>query len=474
MQDLAQLTREDLKKLSKDQLIDIILLLIKRDEEKQKQIEVLQKKVEELERKLALRDKDSNNSSKPPSSDNKPNKDLNLREKSGKPTGGQKGHPGFTRKLVANPDKVVKHSPEACKCCGKALCDIEGSVKGRRQVVDIPPIKAEVTEHQQLEKTCPSCGHKNTGRFPDEVRAPVQFGPYFQSLILYLSIRHHIPYNRVAEIMEELIGEKISERTIENILELANKRAGPIYELIKKRLKGSKCVGSDETGTRVNGINFFLWVWQNLFYSFFAVDKKRSYKVIQKHFQEGFKGALVHDCFGAQNKTQAKKHQLCHAHLLRDLKYCIQEESSLWAYEVTVLLLSSQKVRPIIWERGFDKKRRERIINAFEKRLDKLLTRVVSGKETIKLQKRIKKHKDKILFFMTTKDVPPDNNGSERAIRNAKIHKKISGGFRNELAAQRYAVLMSIIDTAKKQGLKMFDACQRLFKGTLAFQPTPC
>jgi len=269
--------------------------------------------------------------------------------------------------------------------------------------------------------------------------------------------------------MEEILGEKISERTIENILELANKRAGPLYRLIKKRLKDSKCVGSDETGTRVNGVNFFLWIWQNMFYSFFAVDKKRSYKVIQKYFGEDFKGTLVHDCFGAQNKTNAKNHQLCHAHLLRDLKYCIQEKSSLWAYEVTILLLSSQKIRPFIWERGFDKKLREKTIKTFEKRLDKLLTREVAGEETIRLQKRIKKHKDKILFFMTTKNVPPDNNGSERAIRNAKIHKKISGGFRNELAAQRYAILMSIIDTAKKQGLKMFDACQRLFSGSLTF-----
>ncbi|OGI06831.1 MAG: hypothetical protein A3F80_01230, partial [Candidatus Melainabacteria bacterium RIFCSPLOWO2_12_FULL_35_11] len=454
MQKLKKFTRKELEGFSKEQFIELVLLL--------------QDRIEQFEDRLSKLEKDSSNSSKPPSSDNKPNKDLNLREKSGKSSGGQKGHPGFTRNLVDNPDKIIQHSPEACKCCGKALCNIKGSLKGRRQVVDIPPIKAEVTEHQQIEKTCP-CGHKNIGRFPDEVRAPVQFGPYFQSLILYLSVRHHIPYNRVAEIMEEILGEKISERTIENILELANKRAGPLYRLIKKRLKDSKCVGSDETGTRVNGVNFFLWIWQNMFYSFFAVDKKRSYKVIQKYFGEDFKGTLVHDCFGAQNKTNAKNHQLCHAHLLRDLKYCIQEKSSLWAYEVTILLLSSQKIRPFIWERGFDKKLREKTIKTFEKRLDKLLTREVAGEETIRLQKRIKKHKDKILFFMTTKNVPPDNNGSERAIRNAKIHKKISGGFRNELAAQRYAILMSIIDTAKKQGLKMFDACQRLFSGSLTF-----
>ena len=84
------------------------------------------------------------------------------------------------------------------------------------------------------------------------------------------------------------------------------------------------------------------------------------------------------------------------------------------------------------------------------------------------------KHREKILFFVTTKDVPPDNNGSERAIRNAKIHKKVSGCFRSETGAQRYAILMSIIDTAKKQGLKMFDACQRLFNRTLIFQAAPC
>lgn len=460
MQDLSKITKSDLQKCSKDELIDLILLLIK--------------KVENLEYKLSLRDKDSNNSSRPPSSDNKPNKDLNLREKSGKPSGGQKGHPGFTRDLVNNPDKIIQHMPETCECCGKSLEKVIATIMSRRQVVDIPPIKAEVTEHQQLEKTCPSCGHKNIGRFPDGIRAPVQFGPYFQSLILYLSIRHHIPYNRVAEIIEELMGEKISERTIENILELANKRAGPIYELIKKRLKGSTCVGSDETGTRVNGVNFFLWVWQNMFYSFFAVDKRRSYKTVQKYFGEDFKGTLVHDCYGAQNKTKAKNHQLCHAHLLRDLKYCIQEENSLWAYEVTRFLLNSQRIRPILWQKGFDKKLREKTINAFEKRLEELLAREVVKTETIKLQKRIKKHKEKILFFMTTKDVPPDNNGSERAIRNAKIHKKISGGFRNELAAQRYAVLTSIIDTAKKQGLKMFDACQKLLSCTLTLQPAKC
>jgi transposase len=460
MQTLKKFTREELEGFSKEQFIELVLFL--------------QDRIEQFEDRLSKLEKNSSNSSKPPSSDNKPNKDLNLREKSGKSSGGQKGHTGITRKLVDSPDKIIQHvPPDECEYCGKSLAKVIATIMSRRQVVDIPPIKAEVTEHQQLEKTC-SCGHKNAGRFPDGVKAPVQFGPYFQSLILYLSIRHHIPYNRVAEIMEELIGEKISERTIENILELANKRAGPLYELIKKRLKDSRCVGSDETGTRVNGVNFFLWVWQNMFYSFFAVDKRRSYKVIQKHFGEDFKGTLVHDCFGAQNKTNAKKHQLCHAHLLRDLKYCIQEESSFWAYEVTILLLSSQKVRPFIWERGFDKKLREKTIKSFEKRLEELLAREVTKTETIKLQKRIKKHKDKILFFMTTKDVPPDNNGSERAIRNAKIHKKISGGFRNELAAQRYAVLMSIIDTAKKQGLKMFDACQKLLRRTLTLQPTSC
>lgn len=455
MQDLSKITKSDLQKCSKDELIDLILLLIK--------------KVESLEYKLSLRDKDSNNSSKPPSSDNKPNKNINLREKSGKPSGGQKGHPGITRELVDNPDKIIQHVPlDKCECCGKSLAKVIATIMSRRQVIDTPPIKSEVTEHQQLEKTC-SCGHKNVGKFPEDVKAPVQFGPIIQALILYFSVRHHIPYNRIAEIMEEILGEKISERTIENILEEAKVRAGPIYKLIAKYLKSSKYVGSDETGIRVDGINFWLWVWQNELYSYFVVDKSRGYKVIEKYFGENFNGTLGHDCHGAQNKTRAKNHQHCHPHYLRPLKYCIQEEQSLWAYKATILLLNSQKVRDLIWEKSFDKKLRCEIIKAFEDNLDKLLSEKVIGKETLKIQKRMIKHREKVLFFMTTKDIPPDNNGSERAIRNAKIHKKVSGCFRSETGAQRYAILMSIIDTAKKQGLKMFDACQGLFSGSLTF-----
>ena len=436
MRDLTFLTREYAEKLSREQLIELVLLL----PELQKQIIALEKRVEELEHKLALKNKDSNNSSKPPSSDNKPNKDLNLREKSGKPSGGQKGHPGFTRELVDNPDKIIHHVPETCECCGKSLRDIEGSLKGRRQVIDIPPIKSEVTEHQQLEKIC-SCGHKNAGKFPESIRAPVQFGPIIQALILYFSVRHHIPYNRIAEIMEEILGEKISERTIENILEIAKENAEPTYELIKEYLKASPWVGSDETGIRVDGINFWLWVWQNELYSYYAVDRSRGYKVVQKHFGEDFIGTLIHDGYNAQNKTKAANHQHCHSHKLRPLKYAMQEEQSKWSYKMTIFLLSSQKARDIIWEEGFDQNRREEVIKAFQKRLDELLLEKVTQKEEIKLQKNIKKHKEKILFFMTTKDVPPDNNGSERAIRNAKIHKKVSGCFRSETGAQRYAIL---------------------------------
>lgn len=454
MQKSRKFTREELEGFSKEQFIELILLL--------------QDRIEQFEDRLSQLEKNSSTSSKPPSSDNKPNKNINLREKSGKPSGGQKGHPGFTRKLVDNPDKIIKHVPEVCACCGKSLKKIEAVLKGRRQVVDIPPIKAEVTEHQQLEKTCP-CGHKSVGKFPEDVKAPVQFGSIIQALILYFSVRHHIPYNRIAEIMEEILGERISERTIENILEEAKVRAGPSYKVIAKYLKSSKYVGSDETGIRVDGINFWLWVWQNKLYSYYAVDKSRGYKVIEKCFGENFKGTLGHDCLGAQNKTRAKNHQHCHPHYLRALKYCIQEEQSLWAYKVTILLLNSQKVRDLIWEKSFDKKLRCEIIKTFEDNLDKLLLEKAIGKETLKIQKRMIKHREKVLFFMTTKDVPPDNNGSERAIRNAKIHKKVSGCFRSETGAQRYAILMSIIDTAKKHGLKLFDACQRLFSGNLSF-----
>ena len=164
-------------------------------------IEELSMQVHELLGRLA---KDSSNSSKPPSTDGYAKKTRSLRQKSGKKPGGQAGHTGCTRSLVENPDETVVVPPEQCEQCQTSLQGLRAGGCQRRQVVELPEIKAKVIEYQALEVCCPNCLHVTRGTFPDEVRAAVQFGPMVKGIALYLLYGQFLPYARTAELLTDL------------------------------------------------------------------------------------------------------------------------------------------------------------------------------------------------------------------------------------------------------------------------------
>ena len=137
-------------------------------------VATLTARVQELEDQLR---KDSHNSHKPPSSDGFTKKPVSLREKSGQKPGGQPGHPGTTLCLSASPDSVIPHSPATCSHCGACLASVPESGYEPRQVVDLPPLTLQVTEHQAQTKRCPTGQTLNTAAFPEGVTQSVQYGP---------------------------------------------------------------------------------------------------------------------------------------------------------------------------------------------------------------------------------------------------------------------------------------------------------
>lgn len=162
------------------------------------QLEAENAEIKERLRELEARWKmTSRNSSKPPSSDwvHRP-APQSLREPSGRPTGGQAGHPGQTLKMVSRPDRVMRHGVEACADCGRSLAGQAPVEVEKRQVFDIPPQKVEVTEHQVEIKVCPGCGRENRGEFPPEVQQPVQYGNRLKALSAFHekapSVKHEI------------------------------------------------------------------------------------------------------------------------------------------------------------------------------------------------------------------------------------------------------------------------------------------
>lgn len=422
-------------------------------------VEKQNKRIKELETenaRLKLK-KTSRNSSMPPSSDFRKPIRQNLREKTGRKPGGQPGHEGRTLEMVIDPDEIIDHSPPECENCGRGLEGVAGEIIEKRQIIDIPPIEAIYIEHRSIAKIC-KCGHCTKGAFPSEVKERIQYGPGIVALIAYFSIRQFIPFLRMKEMLADVLGIFISTGGIRQVLKRMAKNCAGKYAAIKAEIEISTNVGSDETGAVVNGENGWFWVWQNKFQTFIAYSSSRSFEVINKLFPKGFsKSILSHDCLAAQFKCKAKGHQMCMSHILRELNFNIDAYSCEWSEKIKGLIKDSLEIKSVLTKRNHGWK--NPAIEEIENRMDELLECGIPerNKKSITLRNRFIKQRESIFQFLHYPEVPPDNNGSERAIRNIKVKQKISGQFKSEEGAQDFAIIRSVIDTAIKSGEEILN-----------------
>ena len=403
--------------------------------------------------------KNSRNSSVAPSKDdNRPLKNQSLRTKSGKKVGGQKGHQGTTLKMAETPDGIINHKPDFCNCCGTDLSNEPAEFLLKRQVVDIPAILPKYTEHRTFKKTC-SCGHQNKAVFPKNVRATISYGANIQATIGYMHTRQYLPFERMAEFFKDVCNLPISQGTISNILNSFAKKAQPAYDLIAKKVWNEKVVGADETGIKVNGKNNWFWTWQSKFATYVVFSKNRGIDTIKTNFPQGFQNAvLVHDCWASHFQTQCKTHQLCIAHLLRELIFLEQRFESNWATNFKIMLFEALEIKRNLKQEHyrFPIAERDKVKTTLDNLLEKPLPE--NQKKLRAFHKRMRKHKEYILTFLDQYNVPADNNASERAIRNVKVKQKVSGQFKTENGAQIYAVIRSVTDTCIKNGQNVLAA----------------
>jgi transposase len=446
------------EQFTKEELIQIILDQQQTLLELSQTIVELKKEIQELKHPVR---KDSTNSSIPSSKEQIP-RTRSQRKKSGKKAGGQPGHVGHQRERHPHPDKTIMVQVCHCSNCGTSLSEVEGTIGQIAQEIDLPPITPLITEYQQVIKVC-ACGYCNCPALP--IQGPVTIGPQMTALITYFNVEHSLPYERLTQITADVLGFAISQGTVANKLGHMLTKAKGIIQRIKAHVIASAWTGSDETGTHVGGKKFWQWVWQSPLASYYVVDKRRGYAVVKEHFTESYQGVLIHDCWSAQNNTPAGAHQLCHAHLVRNLQYAIDKERSAFAYRVQRLLLKSERARDAIWQEGVSLEKRKAVIQFYQHELANLLEIPLVHKEERRLQKRLIKHQDWIFPFMSYPDVPADNNSSERAIKAAKLKDKVSGGFRSEPGAFRFAQLLSLTQTLRKQHLPILPTLTALILG---------
>ena len=413
-------------------------------------VEQLLKIIEDLGHK-----KNSQNSSLPPSSDIT-RKNKSLRGRSNKKSGGQPGHKGSTLFQSKNPDIVTELKSNFCKVCGHDLSDANFEIKSRRQVVDIPPTQPVYHEYRQYSCNCPHCHNEQVTEFPPEISAPIQYGSSIQSLVSYLSVYQYIPYARLKELLSQIFHIHLSEGTIENLLLKASSKSEAVYHRIKEELKQSAVVGSDETGAKANGDKIWIWTWQNLLNTYLVPSANRGYKTIKGEFEEGLPlSVLVSDRLSAQLKTPAQGHQVCLAHLLREIIFIEEVENHLFAPEFNNLLRSIFEFKR---NQKYDYAVNSPETKPFEENLNIILALTISKEDypkTATFQNSMIKVRNNILPCLYRKDIPPDNSGSERAVRNMKVKQKISGQFKTGQKA--FCILRSAIDTAKKRKCDIMD-----------------
>jgi len=288
----------------------------------------------------ALLGTNSHNSSNPPSSDGPgvtPHP-KSQRVVSGRRPGGQPGHQGHTLALVDAPDEVQGHAPSPCQGCGQGLDDVPTPRRERRQVVDIPPVRARVIEHQAVTRCCPGCGAETSGAFPPEGAAPVQYGPGVATLAVYFTQEQVLPLARTSAVLAEVCGCPVSERTVESAVGTCHARLAVAEVAITQGVTEAQGAHFDETGVNVNGTTAWLHVASTARLTFYATHQKRGRAAMDAiGVAPRFQGRAVHDGLASYWQDSQCAHALCNAHHLRELTFVEEHLGQHWARDLKVV-----------------------------------------------------------------------------------------------------------------------------------------
>ena len=410
--------------------------------------------------------KDSHNSSLPPSSDFFVPKTKSLRPKSMLKSGGQWGHKGVSLEMTATPDTIIDLKDNYCMDCGECLKLATFTLKSKRQVIEIPPIVPLYEEFRQYSCACPNCHKEQIAAYPVGVNAPIQYGASVESLVCYLSVYQYLPFARLQNLFMQVFFLPLSQGTIGNILERSAKKCEGVYQLIKTQVAESQVVGSDETGAKVNGKKWWIWVWQNLLNTFIVPSDNRGFQTIERVWADSLKNTiLVTDRWAAQLKTFIKGNQLCLPHLQRNIIFLEESEKHPFATKFKELLLHIFSIRKKLVLNTTPYKIDDVEAIKLEKQINDLLIMSIDKEKhpnTLTFQLSMLKHRTALTPCLYNLDIPPDNNGSERAIRNIKVKQKVSGQFKSGQNA--FCVIRSVIDTLRKRGVEVLPCLTQIIK----------
>jgi transposase len=461
------MTQNDLAQLSREELIELILAEHAQLEALRADYEALKMKVEKGKKKPPT---NSGNSSQAPSRDQKVNLPKDRKKRRHGPPA---GHVKYERKLVAEPDHVVELKAQACGHCQTDLRGESGRLVDVNQITELPEAQAEVIEVRQYATGCPCCGREQVGQAPAGLEMERTFGARLEGTVVYYRQEQHMSYVRTQSALRDLHGVEISQGGIDQIMQRGGKKALEQVAPIQTEVQQSAVVHCDETSSRVDGANWWQWVFCSTNAVLHVIRFNRSVDVIRDIMAGNEVQVWVSDCYSAQMKSPAQQHQLCLAHQLRNLQAVVERyPASFWPKAMQALFRSAIHVynrRDQLSPPEFQAQ-----VQRIEQLCSWLLDRSPQYPDATRLLKRYHKHRDCLFVFLHRSDVSPTNNVSERNLRPSVVHRKVIGCFRSAWGATAYAALASVVATAALKGISSFDAIQNLFGTPSLPLPSGC
>jgi transposase len=434
------------------------------------EIAALRQQVADLNARLG---QNSQNSSRPPSSDGPAVKRRPPREVSGRRRGAQPGHPPHHRPLLPA-DEEIPRKPTACRRCGEALCGSDPQPL-RHQVLDLPPIKPHVTEYQLHRLPCPRCGTLTCATLPAGVPTGQQ-GARLQGVLALLTGAYRLSKDQAQALCADLFATPVCPGTVCALEQQTAAALDPVVGQLRQYVQ-TQHANMDETGWREEGKRAWLWVAVTALVTTFHICRSRGSGVARALLGPGWHWVLTSDRFSAYKWLALRRRQLCWAHLRRDFQAMIDRNNAGSAIGLELLLFSDDVFHG--WYRVRDGTlRRSSLRTCIAGQRPWLRTLLGKGAvcacaKTAAVCRELLKLEPALWTFLRVEGVEPTNNAAERALRHAVLWRKCSYGTVSSKGSHYVANILSVVATCRQQGRNVLEFVTACCQAHLQGQPAP-
>jgi transposase len=423
----------------------------------------LERRVAELEAQvrdlLARLKTNASNSSLPPSANPPQATKPVVKQPTGRKPGGQPGHTAQLRQRLPTDrvTQVIPLIPSECQYCGTPLPGEAGpndSEPTWHQVVEMPPLTAEVKEYQGHARTCLRCGKVTRAPIPSEIRSET-IGPKLTGFMSYLSGCHHISRRGVEEIVEAVLNVPVSLGTVANLEQEMSEALAPAYQEAQAAVQAAAVKNVDETGWKEAGKTRWLWAAATATVAVFLIHSRRNFEALTALLGTTIHGIICSDRWGTYNRIATYLRQLCWSHLKRDFQKLVDRGGA--AEEVGRAGLEVVRLVFEWWHAfrggGIDRAGLQVQLAPVQTQLHALLE---SGsgradKKTAKWCRKLLKVEPALWTFVTAEGVEPTNNHAERVQRRAVLWRKNSYGSHSADGCRFTERILTVVQTLRLQ-----------------------